>query len=83
MNGYRRQLARSHEQLRGNKWGEHGSITCQGAKDSNSNLEKWAARLTVTNEVYIKSNQPHQQTHTHRYPEPVYYFIFTFQYFVT
>ena len=56
-NGYRRQLAQSHEQLRGNKWGEHGPITRQGTKDSNSNIEKWAARLTVMNEVYIRSNQ--------------------------
>ena len=65
-NGYRRQLARSHEQLRGNKWGERGPITCQGAKDSNSNIEKWATRLTVTNEIYIRSNQSEQgHTHTH------------------
>ena len=78
MNGYKRQLARSHKQLRRNKRGEHGSITCQGAKDSNSNIEKWAARLTVMNEAYIRSNQSQQEEHTHIYPEPVYYFIFTF-----
>ena len=64
MNGYRRQLARSHEQLRRNKRGERGPITCRGAKDSNSNIEKWAARLTVTNETYIRSNHSQQRTHT-------------------
>ena len=65
MNGYRRQLARSHEQLRRNKRGERGPIACQSAKDSNSNIEKWAVRLTVTNETYIRSNQLQQRTHTH------------------
>ena len=63
-NGYRRQLAWSHKQLRGNNKGERGPITHQGAKDSNSNIEKWAARLTVTNEAYIKSNQSQQGGHT-------------------
>ena len=81
MNGYKKQLAQSHGQLGRNKRGERVPIARQGAKDSNSNTEKWVARLTVMNEAYIRSNQSQQNTHI--YPEPVYYFIFTFQYFVT
>ena len=48
-------------------------------KDSNSNSEEWAGGYKCS----LYKEQPVEAEHTHIYPEPVYYFIFTYQYFVT
>ena len=65
MNGYRRQLARSHEQLRVMSGENVVQSNVKPPNIQNSNLRKWAARSTITNEAYIKSNQSQQgRTHT-------------------
>ena len=46
----------------------------------NSNLEEWGDGYKRS---LYKEQPVEAEEHTHIYSEPVYYFIFTFQYFVT
>ena len=57
MNGNRKQLTRFHEQLRVMGGENVAESNVKVPNIQNLNLKKWAARLTVMNKAYIRSNQ--------------------------